>query len=67
MNTEKLLEKNKGNVIGSAKKGRDPIFKCDVCGKWIAYDDIPDKVKTNFTPDSEYTTEAMSFTHLHCL
>ena len=54
-------------VIGSAKKGRDPIFKCDVCGKWIAYDDIPDKVKTNHTVDSEWTTEATSFTHLHCL
>ena len=54
-------------VIGSATKGRDPIFKCSVCGKWIAYDDIPDKVKTDFTPDTEYTTEATSFTHLHCL
>ena len=50
-----------------AEKGRDPVFKCAVCGKWIAYDDIPDKVKADFTPDSEYTTEAKSFTHLHCL
>lgn len=48
-------------------KGRDPIFKCDVCGKFIAYDDIPDKVKTEFILDSEYTTEATCFTHLHCL
>jgi len=54
-------------VIGSATKGRDPIFKCSVCGKRIAYDDIPNKVKIDFTPDTEYTTEATSFTHLHCL
>ena len=55
------------SVIGSAKKGRDPIFKCAVCSKFIAYDDIPRKVKIDFTPDTEYTTEAISFTHLHCL
>ncbi len=48
-------------------KGRDPIFKCDVCGKFISYDDIPGKVKTEFILDSEYTTETTSFTHLHCL
>lgn len=49
------------------QKGRDPVFKCTSCGKWIAYDDIPDEVKTNFVHDTEYTTEATSFTHLKCL
>jgi len=56
-----------GVVIGSAKKGRDPMFKCAVCGKFIAYKDIPNKVKIDFTPDSEYTAEETIFTHLHCL
>ena len=62
--TEQLII---ANVVGSAKKGRDPIFKCAVCSKFIAYDDIPRKVKIDFTPDTEYTTEATSFTHLHCI
>lgn len=54
-------------VIGSANKGRDKTFRCVVCGKYIAYADIPNKVKVEFIPDTEYTMEATSFTHLHCL
>ena len=55
------------DIIGSTLKGRDPMFKCDKCGKFIAYDDIPDKVKIEHTVDSENTIEETVFTHLHCL
>jgi len=49
------------------KKGRDPMFKCSVCGKFIAYKDISNNVKIDFIPDTEYTTEETIMTHLSCL
>jgi len=41
-------------------------FRCSVCGKFIGYNEIPDNVHTDFTPDTEYTTEEILFTHKHC-
>ena len=47
-------------------KGRDKEYKCIVCGKYIAYKDIPDKVITKFTPDTEFTTERTEMWHKRC-
>jgi hypothetical protein len=49
------------------KKGRDPKFKCYICGKYISYSDIKNKlVKVDYTADSEYTIEETVFAHLSC-
>lgn len=49
------------------KKGREKLFKCTICGKFIAYKDIEDdKVNIVFTPDSEYTIEETLMTHEKC-
>ncbi len=42
-------------------------IKCDLCGKFIAYKDIPNNVKYTFTPDSEFTIETHEFIHKKCL
>ena len=42
-------------------------FRCDVCGKFIAYKDIPLNVVSKFTPETEITTEETLFTHRKCL
>ena len=45
---------------------KNPI-KCSVCGKFISYKDITlRRVKVDYTPDSEYTTEKTEFWHLKC-
>ena len=48
------------------RRGRDPVFKCRICGRYISYDDIPDKVNRYFTPDTHYTTEVTEFEHRAC-
>ena len=45
---------------------KKPI-RCDICGKFIRYSDIPDLVIVDFTPDTEYTKEETLFTHIKCL
>jgi len=50
------------------KKGRSPVFKCYICGKYISYSDIKNKlVKADYTADSEYTIEETVLTHLKCI
>ena len=47
--------------------GRDPCFKCVICGKFIAYKDIgTDKISDEFTPDTDFTTEAYEIWHKEC-
>ena len=49
------------------KKGRDPVFRCIYCGKYIAYDDIgTEKIKEEYTPDTEFTAEEHLFWHSDC-
>lgn len=49
------------------KKGRDSLFKCIFCGKYIAYKDIgTDKIGTHYEPDSEFTTETFEYWHKSC-
>ncbi len=73
MNTDKLSEKNKGNavlplVIGSATKHDRRYFKCDVCGKFIGYAEFErDEIKTEYRPDTVYTSEKFTYVHKHCL
>lgn len=46
---------------------KNPI-KCSVCGKFIKYEDIDtDKVKVEYTPDTEYTVEKTEFTCSSCM
>jgi len=50
-----------------SKKGRDDCFKCAYCGKYIAYKDIgTSKIKHEYIPDSEYSTESDTFWHTAC-
>ena len=56
-------------------KGRDPVFKCTVCGKYISYQDIQnDKTIHEYTPDMPdtgvpfmYSGERTEITHKSCL
>ena len=45
---------------------RDPDYKCVYCGKYVAYDDIPDKVKVEFIPDSHRSSEKTWMYHKTC-
>ncbi len=47
--------------------GRDPVFRCIVCGRYISYDDIPDNVNHYFTPDTHFTIEKSEFGHKECV
>jgi hypothetical protein len=50
------------------KRGRNVIFKCFICGKFISYKDIEnDKVHGVYTPDTEYSIEETVFTHINCI
>ena len=49
------------------KKGRDPDYRCMSCGRYIAYDDIPDNVNYHYTPDTDFSIETHEFTHLKCM
>jgi len=42
-------------------------FRCQVCGRFIKYNEIPKNVEVDFTPDTEFTIEKTLFTHNHCL
>lgn len=49
------------------KKGRDPIFKCSICGKFISYDDIDTgKVKRVFGNTIDTALETVEFYHTKC-
>ena len=56
-------------------KGRDVVFRCTVCGRYISYQDIQDdKTVHEYTPDMPYTGvpflqqgESMEITHKSCL
>ena len=48
--------------------GRDSVFKCTICGKFISYKEIDDnEIERDFTPDSEFTTECHAMTHKKCM
>lgn len=48
-------------------KGRDEVFKCIYCGKFIGYKDIgTDKINSKFIPDTEFTIELTEFWHTKC-
>ena len=48
-------------------KGRDIEFRCTICGRYISYSDIEkNKVKINFTPDTQFTIEKTEMTHKKC-
>jgi len=47
--------------------GRDNIFKCAICGKYIAYGDIgTHKINSKYVQDTEYTTELGEMWHTNC-
>jgi hypothetical protein len=49
-------------------RDRDIVFKCFICGKFISYKDIEnDKVKCDYTPDTEYSIEDIVYTHINCI
>lgn len=64
-----MSNKDLANVISSAKRYRHgSLFRCDICGKFISYRQIDmGLIKTEFTPDTQVTTEKTTFTHKHCL
>ena len=41
-------------------------IRCEYCGQFIAYKDIPDKVSVQFIPETEFTNEATIFAHKKC-
>lgn len=42
-------------------------FKCDVCGKFISYDDFEKgKVKTDYTPETPFECERITHVHRRC-
>ena len=46
---------------------KNPL-KCEICGKFISYKDFEqNKVKTEFTFDTEFTSESYEFYHIECL
>lgn len=56
-----------GRLVVCKKKGRDPVYKCIYCGKYIKYDDIgTDKIDSEFTPETDYTREELLFWHTEC-
>lgn len=49
------------------QKKHGSLFRCDVCGKFIAYAEIDkDEAITTFIPDTYYTVEQTIFTHKKC-
>ena len=42
------------------------IFRCIECGKFIAYNEIPDKVTIEYIPETEVTNEETLFRHNRC-
>ena len=54
----------KNITVNKPSKGRNPDFKCIICGKYVSYKDIDSgKIKSKFTPDTEFTNERMEFWH----
>ena len=47
-------------------KKHGEIFRCQKCGKFIGYNEIPSKVKVDFTFDTKVTVEETLFTHNAC-
>lgn len=48
-------------------KAHGRIFRCTDCGKFISYKEIDnDLVTTKYTPDTEFTVEETTFTHIKC-
>ena len=46
------------------KKGRDPVFRCSICGRFISYADIDtDKVKRVFGDTADTALETVEFYH----
>ncbi len=42
-------------------------FRCEICGKFVSYKDINnDKVRVDFTPDTQFTDEKYEFFHNKC-
>ena len=48
------------------KRGRDKDYKCIICGRFIAYEDIPDKIGQRYTPDTDFTNELIEMWHKDC-
>ena len=41
-------------------------IKCNICGKFIKYKEIPGNVEIKYIPDTEYTIEETIFIHNKC-
>jgi hypothetical protein len=42
--------------------------RCEICGRFIGYKEFSnDEIKIDFTPDTEFTTEEIKYTHKKCL
>lgn len=49
------------------KMGRDNVYKCTICGRYVAYRDIgTNKIITEYTPDSEFSAELTELHHKKC-
>jgi len=42
---------------------REKHWKCNICGKWIGYND---KYTVDYTPDTEVTVETYKIVHNKC-
>ena len=57
----RALELNKLNM-GKHSKGNE--FRCNICGRFIGY---KERIDIQYTPDTEYTYEEYTYTHIKCL
>jgi len=49
------------------KRGRDPVFKCSICGRFIAYADIDtDKVRSRLGNTIDTAMETVEYWHSAC-
>ena len=64
--------KSINEILGHEKKGRDPMFKCSVCGRFVSYDRRTVKIAhytdSLFDRSQEqwFPEEVIEFTHKKC-
>lgn len=47
--------------------GRNPEFKCTICGKWISYIDLDEgSIVVDYTPDTDVSVELTEMYHKKC-